>query len=500
MTRSRGLYVALFAGAIVIAGFSVLRGIDPFDEGLMLQAARRVSQGQIPYGDFGWSYGPAQPYLLGGLFHTFGVSLLQWRIVRLLADAGVALVVFAFVRREAGTRLALLAWLGAACFMAQPLSANPFPLALLAALAAIYVATGNALSRRALLVAALLTAVAAAFRLDFAIYAGAAIAVALAAGRHWRSAALYAGATAGLTLLVYLPFLVAVGPADLYDALVGISLRERGYWTLPFPLHYTGGLGGLRDLKDLLDFYVPVLVVAGLVVAAVALGMRALRERAVPPSWVALGVFGVGGVSYLLSRTDPMHTTPLLVALAALLPLVMARSPRPVAAVAGVLLALIVLHGAWNRASALLRPPELARVHVAVADGAEAPPAEARAVATMVGAVQARVPPGEPIYVLSRRSDLVRFNDPLVYVLTERDNPTRHDVGLDAGASAQASIVATLRRVHPRAIVRWTDPISSVAEPNRRGRPTGVHTLDDFVARDYRLAVRTGYYDVLVPR
>ena len=43
---------ALFAGAALISGFSMLRQVDPFDEGLVLQAARRVSQGQTPYRDF----------------------------------------------------------------------------------------------------------------------------------------------------------------------------------------------------------------------------------------------------------------------------------------------------------------------------------------------------------------------------------------------------------------------------------------------------------------
>ena len=51
--------------------------------------------------------------------------------------------------------------------------------------------------------------------------------------------------------------------------------------------------------------------------------------------------------------------------------------------------------------------------------------------------MRSRVPAGQPIYVAPRRSDLVRFNDPLVYVLTERDNPTPQDFGLQTGAIAQ---------------------------------------------------------------
>jgi hypothetical protein len=49
-------------------------------------------------------------------------------------------------------------------------------------------------------------------------------------------------------------------------------------------------------------------------------------------------------------------------------------------------------------------------------------------------------------------------------------------------------------------IVRWTDPLSSKVEPNKRGRASGVHTVDDYLASEYRLLERLHHYDVLVPR
>src|SRR3954470_7445491 len=147
--RSEPVVLAsLFAAAALISGFTMLRGIDPFDEGLVLQAAHRVSAGQTPYADFLWPYGPALPYLLGGLFKAFGVSLVQWRLLRVLADAGVALVVFVLLRRTAGQRVALLGWRAAACEMAEPRGANPFPFAMLAALLALAVITGPSRPRR----------------------------------------------------------------------------------------------------------------------------------------------------------------------------------------------------------------------------------------------------------------------------------------------------------------------------------------------------------------
>ena len=77
----------LWAGALLVAGilisaFSIRRDIIPLDEGLALQAARRISQGQVPYRDFSTAYGPLQPYLLALLFKLFGVSLMQWRVLR----------------------------------------------------------------------------------------------------------------------------------------------------------------------------------------------------------------------------------------------------------------------------------------------------------------------------------------------------------------------------------------------------------------------------------
>ena len=158
---SRPALAALFAGAVAISGFTILQGGAPFDEGIVLQAARRVADGQVVYSDFDWAYGPAQPYLLGAWFEAFGPSLLVWRVIRVLCDAAIAVIVFALVRRQASQRLALLAWLAAACAMAQPYSATPTAPALLFSLLALAVVTRDPPHVRALPAAALLVAVAA---------------------------------------------------------------------------------------------------------------------------------------------------------------------------------------------------------------------------------------------------------------------------------------------------------------------------------------------------
>ncbi|MEA2405201.1 MAG: hypothetical protein QOE08_1848 [Thermoleophilaceae bacterium] len=509
--REALLIAALFLSAVLISGFTMLRGIDQFDEGLMLQAARRVGEGQLPYRDFLWSYGPGQPYLLAALHQVTGVSLLDWRVLRVLADAGVAVFAFLLARRSAGERPALAAWLTAACAMAQPRSANPFPFALLFVLAALWLGSGEP-GRRRVVSAGLLIALAAAWRFDFAVFGGAAVLVMLLLGRRRGDAGVFALTAAAGTVVAYAPFLIAIGPADLYQSLIGTSLHDGPNWTLPFPLSYDGRLrlwppgAAAHDLKDVLDFYVPLLELIALALGAAAVAVRWRRERRPPALWAGLVVLGGGFVLYLRSRTDEFHTTPLIVVAAILLVAAAAWAlgergrPRALGWACAAAAALLLLQGAGNRLSALHDPDREAPIGIAVSDGVEAPVGEAAALRRTVALVQQRVPPGEPIYVATRRSDLVRFSAPLLYVLTERDNPTPQDFGLLTGATAQARLVAELERARPRVVVRWTDPSSSEREPNLRGRSSGVHTLDEWIARNYRLLQRAGYYDVLVPR
>ena len=58
-----------------------------YDEGLVLTAAMRVALGQIPHRDFYTNYGPAQFYILAGLFNAFGTSILVERLFDLSIKA-----------------------------------------------------------------------------------------------------------------------------------------------------------------------------------------------------------------------------------------------------------------------------------------------------------------------------------------------------------------------------------------------------------------------------
>jgi hypothetical protein len=236
------------------------------------------------------------------------------------------------------------------------------------------------------------------------------------------------------------------------------------------PFGFQGG-----DAKDFVTWLLPFAAVVTIALAA---------KRA-----VGLAVLGVGGIVYFASRADLEHAQGLLVVAAAAAPF---AKPR---AVGATMLVLLLAVGVANRASALVRPPDLAPF-----ESVRVPPREAEALPRLIADVRRRVPKGAPIYVAPLRSDLVTFSNPLLYALVGRPNLLHRDVLLQAKPDEQAAIVRRLRSTRPKAIVRWIAPESARPEPNRRGRPSGSRELDRYIDATYREAARYGDYVVLVPR
>lgn len=533
--RPFALPLALFAGGLAISGVTILNGIQPNDEGLMLQAAARIAHGEVPYRDFWWFYPPGQSYLLGGLWALFGPSLLTWRIVRVLLDATVALLAWRLARRGgASPPVALGVWLVSALAMAYPTGPHPFPVTLALALGALLV-----FEKRPAWAGALV-GVAAFWRIEFAGYLalGILIAYAVSVLTHPRAEALrlarrFAGAGVVVALVLYLPVLLVAGVSRSLDLLVRYPVVDFGdYQSLPFPLHYdgplnTGSLGGfLSDsAENLLAYYLPLALVIGLVACLLALGLRFDRTQ-----WprVAVAVFALGMFHYLLARTDIFHTAPLTVLLAvlgawvlgdrraaraatpggeALAPASPLRRARlPLAAggatlLAAAALAYALVEGADRRWLDLRT--DYAPLRLGVADGVRVPPAGRADLERAVSALRARVPEGAPTYVLPRRADLVTAGYPLLYVLADRENASRYDIaapGVVTTAKVQREIVAALERTRAPALVRDTSPVTAAPEPNRAGVSTGVTLLDDYVARAYRVDARFGPFTILVRR
>ncbi|MGI8781391.1 MAG: hypothetical protein ACR2L8_14730 [Solirubrobacteraceae bacterium] len=496
----------LFAGAALICGATAMSGIQPNDEGLMLQAAARIAGGELPYRDFWWFYPPGQPVLLGGLWAALGPSLLTWKLVRALAAGAVALLAWRLARRGGAPRwAALCVWLAATLALAYPSGPHPFPVALALCLGALL-----CLERPAL--AGALTGVAAFWRLEFAAYLALGVLLAYAVREERkRAAARYTGVAAAVAAVLFAPFVALGGPGRAFELLIRYPALDFGdHQSLPFPLAYdgplnTGSVGGfLSDsAENLLLFHLPLALVLALAGAVLA---GALRFRRAEWWRVAVAVFALGMLHYLLARADAFHTGPLAVMVAVLAAWAAPELGRATAAGAGAALALAglafaVLEGAdrvWLVARSGGTPLSLP-----VADGVRVPERTARELEGAVRAIQARVPDGAPIYVAPARSDRVTAGNPLLYVLADRPNPTRYDIqapGVVTTAPVQREIVAELERARPRVVVRDTSPQTAAPEPNAAGRSSGVTLLDDYLARAYRPVERHGALVILERR
>lgn len=493
--RTRLADAALLLGAVAVAGFAIRRGINPHDEGLMLAAADRIVRGELPWRDFWWNYGPAEPFLLAGLQELFGRSLLVWRIVHVLVAAVGAWLAYRLVRREAPLPLALASWMTIAAVLSFPLLPNPVGPALVLALA------GLALAPRHAVLAGICAGLALMFRLD--VGAAALLAVALAApSEEDRGRTLVAaGATA---LLVYVPLAIAAGPGRLLDQTIGFALFDQSRQRLPLPFD----AGGTNDLNKVFEHLFPTLALTGLALWIAVVAVRWARGAG-PPGGLPRHALplAVAGAFYVLARADEFH----VVLLAATLPLlaspIMAAElaePRrrwPTLLSIGIVLALPLAYGLDRKGVQLIHPPELSTIGVAVADGVQAEPSEAHSLAALARYVDRTTMPGEPVFVANPRHDLVRVGNPLVSVLIDRPNPTAYPImqpGVVTERGVQAQIVVDLEQARTRMVIRWCSPIADEQEPNGAGRSTGVRLLDRYLTAGYRPRRRFGDYQVLM--
>jgi hypothetical protein len=484
-------YAILFCLGAFLSAITIWWGINPHDEGLVLQAGARISEGQLPYRDFYANYGPGQYFLVGGLDLIFGPSLLTWRVVRVALDATVAVSAYALARRDAPEPLALAAWLAVAAAMAFPTIPHPNPAALALGFGALL------LARRSPAAAGALAGLAVVFRFDvgLATVAGAAIAGLSGAGRR---AVPRIAAVAALVALVLVGPVVVAAPGAFWDQTIGFALDEQSLQRLPLPGAYDGGF----EPNKLLQHYFPFVLVGGLALWLLVAAIRRYPLRLWAPFPLALA-----GLAYLLARADDFHLVPL----AAVLPILLAtgvalerRSARRAGtiALAGVL-ALIAIHGLDRKRIQVLDPPSLAGIETDTADGIRAPAEEARALTALTRYVQQHVPPESPVFVANPRHDLVKVGNPLVYIMVDRPNPTRYDVfqpGVITTARVQREVVDDLKRARPELVIRWLSPVADEAEPNGGGRSSGVRMLDRYLARRYEETRRFGDYAVLRAR
>jgi hypothetical protein len=97
--------VFLISYFLLFLGMSRRPGM--YDEGIVLTGAMRVAVGQVPHRDFYFIYGPAEAYILAGLFKIVGPSLLAERLFDLLIKALIVTTVYALASSYCRRSIAL---------------------------------------------------------------------------------------------------------------------------------------------------------------------------------------------------------------------------------------------------------------------------------------------------------------------------------------------------------------------------------------------------------
>lgn len=104
-------WLLLFTCTLLFVVLGTSRGINVYDEGLILEGANRVANGGFPHRDFYANYGPAQFFVLAFLFKTFSPAVLVERVWDAFVRTATAMLIAYIAFRLASRFQAYLALL-----------------------------------------------------------------------------------------------------------------------------------------------------------------------------------------------------------------------------------------------------------------------------------------------------------------------------------------------------------------------------------------------------
>ena len=434
-------------------------GIDDLDEGYFAQQATRVLHGQIPYRDFDSLYTPGLLYLHAGLFALLGgPSLIVLRVVALAGRIGMVGLTYALTCSLARPRWAL----AAAVFPLIGLDTAPerwetHPAWLSTALALL----GVYVFPRWAVATGVIAGLAFVFKQNTGVFLlGAALAwtwLTRASGHAWlgRAARLLAG-FAMVTLVWLVPLVVAVdGQIGRLSAFVG-GVNQAALFVPP-------------EFMDLLP------------VTAGGLGAWYLWRRCPHPrlAWYVLA----GAFLFLTEfpRMDAVHLVwsgPMLLVVGAIALDGLSTQAGVLALTALVLASLQIVTG---RAAFLREATQ--PVGVRFAEDLRAPPRTGEELRSLVGEIQSRTAPDEPIFVYP--------TSPLLYVVAERPNPTRYD-HFYPGAAPPFEVQRAIDELADVRLVVISDYWTFFFGTGGDNAP-----LDAYLAENYQEVARFGAYHVL---
>jgi Dolichyl-phosphate-mannose-protein mannosyltransferase len=542
--------VGVFFAALAVIAVCSHRDLGPYDEGLILTGAAQVMKGAIPHRDFYANYGPAQFYILAGLFKLFGPSVLVERLWDGVAKAAAVACIFLIGERLTTRKWSLLSstlcmvWLSYIGMPGWPVWPALFVLMLGSLLLfGVFEKRSNAVQ---LFSAGACVGLATLFRYDIGFLAWASQTTVLLAyclsrkteskARLHSSVAIllpFWGGTAVILAPVAFFFLLSGAIGDFWFDVVSFPTHSyaamRG---LPFPAHFFSGLSvGITD-------YIVYLPVAAVICAIAALASiddfaitknpnsRTEGNSSESMKWKLGLLIAVMLAFYAKAyvRMSAVHVglalMPCFIVLTVIASAYAHRRPTLLAAGIGIAVvagAVPTLRAAEQAAATAFgnitwairtsnTNPSIA--DAAQPDGSCRPRQGLERVACFefgedqtkaVLYLQARLPLGEPIFVGLPRHDKIFANDVGFYFVSKFRPMTKwyhFDPGLQTDAAIQRLIIGELEQSKPKYIVLdsgWENKF----ELNGSAISSGVVLLDDYIRGHFRRAASFGSFTVL---
>lgn len=509
---------ALFLGSLLYLILCMDQSVGPFDEGITLFGAERVLHGDILHRDFYVLYGPAQFYVIAGLFKLFGTSVLIERAWTVIVSACSVVLIFFVVDRVARRRFAVLAAVVALLWFSIVPSYGsatiPCLAAMLTGLIFLAPALGRACAMPRLLGAGVCAGVVMLFRYDVGVAVFGAE-CALLVVSTWFERPAEANRLRGIVLGLVVfgaGFAVVTVPVAVAYATNGV-LPDLYFDVVVFPATNYARMRGLplprlwmlrKDPAEFFGVYLPLIMCAAAVPAMIAAaGMRrfVLLWTLLALVIVELIWFGKG---FVRASVVQMSMALILCApLAALLAQPIRGRGRIGTAMA--MAALVV----WIGVTGGFEPTALVMIarNLSHPPNCQVPSGLERMacfrvspeMAETVQYVQQHTAPDDPIFIGMDRHDKIFVNDVTLYFAMNRRSATKwheFDPGLQTSAPIQREMVGELQRVHPKLIVtvaKWDNE----HEPNDSALSSGVTILDDYIRQAYQPVAKFGANTIL---
>ncbi|HZQ44965.1 MAG TPA: glycosyltransferase family 39 protein [Acidobacteriaceae bacterium] len=540
------VFVAVFAVAFLLSN----RAVNLYDEGILLTAVMRTMAGQVLHRDFYYNYGPAQLYLLAGLFKVFGSSVLLERLVGLFAGSFLGVSLYGLARRFCGRSVALATVL---CFVLWGIGENFIPSFLLSSVCVLIlwstylnvVSAQQKVDRRRSFAAGLLVGVLFAFRYDMGVMlvAGHVVAIAVVIYRRARDGerrgrvlGSWLASYVGGFVLVAVPIMTAyLAVAPLHDLLYDIVLYTAKYYRAGRALPPPSIFG--PSWNNLAVYLLPVLL--GLAVYVGVIGIRRRRSaadaKATEPSVWAEFMLSLALVALLLSVKGLVRISAGAM-YACLIPSLLlgamvyqfrnylgqhgSNLGRSLRGVLFVTIVLFFVLGFLSLQNTVLVERQQRAIMlkwiIAPVNQAPLPPdrgwcktsnvitwgmcysIESDSIAT-VKYLTEHTNPQDTIYVGLPKHDRIVMNNNLLYFAAQRLPATKwshFDPFLQNRADIQQEMIGELERNRPPYVV-LDGRFQNIHEPNGSSVSTGVHLLDDYIASHYTFVQRYGMLTIL---